>query len=332
MRRFKLLAEILLLVLTLLSLSQLRQQLSQNYEAPPVCNGDSIKTLILGDSHARAAINPDYLSSACSAAQKAEEIEYSYYKLVHAVAEPNALENVILCASYFNFLAPVDSESEMLKRYHRLLDEEYYLAKKRHHEYTNAHTYRYLMDHKLPKAVPISLLNEIIENNIAPLYLGAFELRTGSRIGQIQDLHKAIQRHYYQGNRLRETSELRITYFEKIVELCKTQELRLYVINTPLHKKYYNLIPAELIKGYDAVLNRHQDGCIRLDYGRLGLPDSFFFDYDHLNGEGARLFTQIIRQDLSQEATNSRSSRFDYSKPVAHNLSHEGEVNGDETP
>lgn len=313
MRHFRITGEILVLVLILVISSQLRQRVASYSELPPVCSGDSIRTLILGDSHARTAINPEYLNSACSAAQKAEEIEYSYYKLVQAGADFEALENVILCVSYFNFLAPVDSENEMLKRYHRLLDQDFYLSKKRYHEYTAAIAYRYLMDHKLPKSVPLSLFNEIIETKIEPQYRGGFELRTGSRIGQIPDLDKAISRHYFLGNKLRPVSALRIAYFTKIVDYCQAHKLRLYVVNTPVHKEYYDQIPAERLTGYSTVLNRHQDECICLDYGRLRLPDAFFFDYDHLNGEGARVFTGIIREILASNGAEERG-KLDFGK------------------
>ncbi|MDD3563666.1 MAG: hypothetical protein PHR32_08345, partial [Candidatus Cloacimonetes bacterium] len=44
-----------------------------------------------------------------------------------------------------------------------------------------------------------------------------------------------------------------------------------------------------------------QTDFIFLDYGALHLPDTFFFDYDHLNGEGARFFSQIIDQLVNRK-------------------------------
>jgi hypothetical protein len=311
---------------------QIRSGIAQQKENLDICSEDSLKTLILGDSHARTALNPEFIGSACSSAQKAEELEYSYYKLKRALETHEEIENLIITVSYFNFLAPVDTESEMMKRYHRLLDTDFYAAKKKYQEYQASHAYRNLINHKLPQAVPIGLLNELVEDVTQPLFRGGYELRQGSLIGQDRALNAAIQRHYYQGKKLRQGSKLRAAYFGKIVQLCKSQQVRLYVVNTPLHPHYQAQVPPAVISGYEDIITQHSEDFVYLDYSSLKLPDALFFDYDHLNAEGARLFSGIIRQDLSQEATNSRRSRLDYSRHVAHNISQESEENVDETP
>jgi hypothetical protein len=47
---------------------------------------------------------------------------------------------------------------------------------------------------------------------------------------------------------------------------------------------------------------------IFLDYSTLNLPDSFFIDYDHLNGEGASFFSQLIDQLINRSTGVTLSS------------------------
>ncbi|MDY0325758.1 MAG: hypothetical protein RBQ87_06230 [Candidatus Cloacimonadaceae bacterium] len=317
MRLFK---QILLFSLVLLSLGlasiALRARIARSNAAIEICP-PATKTLILGDSHARTALNPEFIHSSYSSAQKAEELEYSYYKLKHALNTSDSLENVILTVSYFNFNSPVDGEAEMMNRYHRIVDEGFYKAKKDHGECSAAIRFRHLIDYKLPAYIPFGLINSIIETKAEPMFLGGYELRMGSMIGQSRALDGAIQRHYYQGNSLREISGLRTAYFTRIVRLCKQKGVRLWVINTPMHPDYRAEVPMETTKHYQKIMaegeqnivpqrgqelpGEDQTDFIFLDYGALHLPDTFFFDYDHLNGEGARFFSQIIDQLVNRK-------------------------------
>jgi len=78
---------------------QIRSGIAQQKENLDICSEDSLKTLILGDSHARTALNPEFIGSACSSAQKAEELEYSYYKLKRALETHEEIENLIITVS-----------------------------------------------------------------------------------------------------------------------------------------------------------------------------------------------------------------------------------------
>ncbi|MCK9583808.1 MAG: hypothetical protein M0R69_02720 [Candidatus Cloacimonetes bacterium] len=345
MRLFK---QILLLLLVLLSLGlvsiAVRARIARANVAPQICPG-APKTLILGDSHARTALNPEFIRSSCSSAQKAEELEYSYYKLKQALQTPNSLENIILAVSYFNFNGPVDGEAEMMNRYHRLVDQGFYRDKQAHGEYSAAIRFRHLMDYKLPAYSPFGLLNDIIEAQTEPMFRGGYELRRGSLIGQRRALDGAIQRHYYQGNSLRKISSLRTAYFARIVELCHQKGVTLWVINTPLHQDYRSGVPIEPVSHYQKLmaqgeqnfLSQYGQGLLEndqellrkdqelaesgqellesvsadfifLDYSTLNLPDSFFFDYDHLNGEGASFFSQLIDQLINRSTGVTLSS------------------------
>lgn len=317
MRLFKqlLLFLFVMLVLGLASIA-IRAWINKEKAALTICPPDT-KTLILGDSHARTALNPEFIRASFSSAQKAEELEYSYYKLKQALNTTNSLENIILTVSYFNFSSPVDNEAEMMKRYHRIIDESLYQDKAAYKEYSAAIRFRHLIDHKLPDYLPFGLLNSIIETWAEPMFVGGYELRSGSTIGQRRALDGAIQRHYYHGNSLRPISPLRTAYFNKIVKLCQQKKVRLWVINTPLHLDYRAELPPQTVSHYQKIMTqgeqelilpngqelqeKDQADFIYLDYSYLYLPDAYFFDYDHLNSEGASFFSQIIDRLVSRK-------------------------------
>ena len=261
---------------------------------------ENIKVLILGDSHAVAGIDPDYIPDSANWAQVGEELEYSYYKLVHAT-RAHAPKELILSCSYFNFLAPNDTEWEMQRRYHPLLDKEFYQAKSAFREMDASIRYHYLKDILMPAYLPIGILNDVALLYGSPNFIGAYDRRRGSTIGDIRSLHKAVSRHYYDGNGLREISALRVYFFDKIISHCQAHDIRLWVVNTPLHPEYTLSVPPQISRPYYEIIKDRHEHFRFLDHSSMSLPNEMFFDYDHLNHHGAQLLSDLIAADLQTD-------------------------------
>lgn len=93
-------------------------------------------------------------------------------------------------------------------------------------------------------------------------------------------------------------SEKQKEYLTKIADLCTEYNVELILVNTPVHKVYYDNL-SEIIKNtyfdfFDEKLCKYT----LLDYSKYYLPDSCFKDCDHLNAYGAKIITTKILSDL----------------------------------
>jgi len=297
--RFILLLSLALILMSYCA-SDIRHQKAQTIAEQRICEKEDPKILILGDSHAVAGLDPGQIPRSCSSAQVSEEIEYSYYKLQHAIAMGEIPQDLILSVSYFNFLAPNKSQAEMMKRYHPLLDMAFYRDKISFQEADASIRHYYLVGHIMPRWIFIGMLNDLIISHSPALFVGGYEPRFGSNTHDPKALDEAIWRHYYQGSRLRKISKLRIKYFDEIIRLCREHGIRLWVVNTPVHPDYLARVPHEIKAGYAQIISQRQSKFQMLDYSSISLPDSLYYDYDHLNHYGADYLGHLIAKKLRQ--------------------------------
>lgn len=296
-------SKILLIILLLISMGYLAQSIRARREeriSTEFPSEEETRVLILGDSHAVAGIDPQYIPFSANWAQVGEELEFSYYKLLHALRVGLKPKDLILTCSFFNFLAPKDSQSEMMKRYHPLLDKDFYKAKFAFQEADASVYYYYLTNIIMPDYIPVGILNDFVLLHGPLDYYGAYDRREGSAIGDLRSLHKAIQRHYFVGKELRDFSPLRVHYFNEFITLCRDQDIRLWVVNTPLNDQYIERVPTEISSQYYQIIANRKHDFKFLDYSHISLPDSMFFDYDHLNYNGAQIFSEVIASGLQE--------------------------------
>jgi hypothetical protein len=104
---------------------------------------------------------------------------------------------------------------------------------------------------------------------------------------------RAIQQ-YYIHDTLRGFSEINITYLQKIIELCKNENVELVVLNTPLHPYYKNKIPKKFIDKYNELIINNS--LKQIDFSGLDLSDSCFIpDGDHVSERGATITSNYLQ-------------------------------------
>jgi len=131
-------------------------------------------------------------------------------------------------------------------------------------------------------------------------WLGHFEARP-YRLS-IANLDKTIKRHYYaESDTLCHISQTAIQALDSLILLAQKKDSRLVLFVAPVHPQYQQAIPEPFKKQFRKTLAYCREKGIRiLDYSQLSLPDSLFYDYDHLNEKGARIFTQKLTEDLKK--------------------------------
>jgi len=103
-----------------------------------------------------------------------------------------------------------------------------------------------------------------------------------------------------------------IKYLKKLINYCQDKGKRVFLIRSPLHKKY-PLLANELV--YKSVLNSEFNNLEYLDFSKFPLSDSEFGDLQHVNYRGAARFSswfdQLLKDGLiskkdKQEFINER--------------------------
>jgi hypothetical protein len=252
----------------------------------PFSVGENVKTLITGDSHVQCAINDRLLPGIKNISINSEGYIYSYYKLKEILAHNPQIKKIIVGFSYHNLSSYYDDyisgkhAQPIMLRYFGLLD------------YSGL--FQIIFSNSL---LVMPALNEILStgNKDYP-YIGRFSaIASKNRKYNETTMMKRVKGQYYVNHEIRRVSKFNSEYIAKIVELSRKHNVKLTLINTPLHKNYLNEIPLKYKDEYKEILKKFNLPVI--DFLDLNLSDDHFLpDGDHLNSKGALLATKYFAE------------------------------------
>ena len=271
--------------------------------------GDSIKTLIIGDSHAETAFDDKVIPNSQNIAFHAEHYLFTYFKLKRLVEANPQIENVILSYAPHNLSQGADVTLFSLGRNSRSFARYFMLLDKEGVDDTYSPTQNWRINYlKWKLNIPFQLkleakllyktaLDKPIKLNDFP-FIGKFY---ASSKHVFNDVAEPINGHYFKKGNLLQKSNLALKYLYKAIELCEANKIKLILINTPLHQEYRNFIPEYFTQLYtnttSEITLKHPSIQI-LDYSELTLPDNVFGDYHHVNSKGAKLVSEKLIDDL----------------------------------
>lgn len=250
------------------------------------------KNLILGDSHARNSFDLSVLKGWENKGSESEPYSITYLKLKFEIKR-NKVDSIILTYGYHNISQIYDDnllDHRAVKQFEKN-SELLFLSRKelKNIPLDKERLYKILMKEFLLK--PIGLNDGKVN-----------ELST-RMIKNTDDVYKPIKRHYKIESNIAAISSVNKAYLEEIIKLALAHDIKVILLNTPLHKDYLNRIPKKYIceyKSYTAHLTTHKN-IIFMDYSSLNLKPNHYRDFDHLNKNGAELFTRILIDNLNQE-------------------------------
>jgi hypothetical protein len=245
--------------------------------------------LIVGDSHARAGLDPAALGGAVSAAQDAEPYVVTYHKLGRLLRAWRHVRTVVLSYSPHNLSAfndrkfrSADYAREMFDRYGSLLAPKSLTGLEVDWaQYWRSYLFRTLLL-KPRDVAALSWRGEVP-------YVGRFRAKTGSQLGD-RRLERSIQRHFYDGDEETRVSLSAERHLWRIGNLSAERKIELFLVATPLHGAYRARIPAEFWRRYrrlGEVLSRARHVAF-VDLSDLELAPHLYYDHDHVNQEGVK--------------------------------------------
>lgn len=259
-------------------------------------------TLIMGDSHGQVGVIESCFDNAKNVSQSAESLVYTYYKLEHYLKINPQLKRVILAVSYHSFTANDESYlHEYMRRYRFLLDNRLISYSLFYNDTRDVSVPEFLSRTVLPVGLLYDLYEYFLVSRLGaiPKWKGFQKVSRKSLIGNIEYLESAIQRHYYTSSgSLRDISEIKKTYLSNILALCNERNIDLLIVNTPTHTDYSNRIPGKFRDNFRQIVGSFTSDIQYIDEGSLvnTLEDKCFQDYDHLNYNGAMIFTSLIKK------------------------------------
>lgn len=244
----------------------------------------NITTLYLGDSHIQLAVNDSLLKNSKNVSTSSEPYIFSYYKLEKLLEANPTITQVYLGVSYHNLSSYYDgfingerSSAISPKYLHTLpFNEKLKLAYWNIEKAPNFLRGLFLISYKyLFKNEPY-----------AGGYLNIFPHTTAADTS----MDKRLKLQFYEEDKPADFSTINQEYLTKIITLCETNNITLYLLNAPLHPYYRTRIPAKFIEKYNQVTN--STAIETLNFSGLQLSDSSYIpDGDHLSSKGAATFS-----------------------------------------
>ena len=258
---------------------------------------NDINTLVIGDSHTELAINDSLLTNTLNISTPAEGYIFTYRKLQNIFKNNNKIKSVMLGVSYHNLSSYYDKY---------IYEEDPYSLISQHISLIEFDDFPVFF-----KSLKINNMVTIYRNslkNIIKYKSGKYPFIGGFHVEKIHDIElsterilKRINSQYFLDNKQLGLSSINISYLDKIVELCREQNINIVFLNTPLYKDYYSRIPAQFITVLDTIVKDY--GVTEISFNGLDLPsDCFLPDGDHLSYKGAMLTTEYLVEFLKSKS------------------------------
>ncbi len=251
--------------------------------------GLDCETLILGESHVKSGINPDYIPNSKNVAQPAESILLTYYKL-KKIQKHHPIRNVALSLGHNTLSAFNDGKFKNPHFAYEFTQRAYPLMtwKEMHSAGADWRTYIKIM-------IKHTFLFPKKEHRN---FIGGFNPKKNKF--KNKPLKKHIQRHYYdEDKKLYPISNTSISYIDSIIHFCQEKNIELFFINTPQHKDYYSKIPPHIQNAYSSVKEDLQKRNVNfIDLHDMDIGEEYLSDYDHLNSKGADKVSKLLFEKM----------------------------------
>ncbi len=250
--------------------------------------------LIIGDSHTQTALNPELLGSAYNLSESSESYEVIYLKLKDLFSDKDLqVENLIVSFGLHNvanvydryFWERIWQPREKIGRVFPYLDWKEIQQKDKRIKWKDYSA--------------VFIRNMLLYPKPTHKLLGTgFEKRKYQL--ERANLEEVINKQFFAKEEALDFATKQMDYLDEIRKLCHINNTQLVVVATPVHHQYLATVPPPYKQYFEEQKKAlHKKGVLVLDYNKYPLEDTYFYDYDHLNGEGADLFTPLVKQSIA---------------------------------
>ena len=243
--------------------------------------------LIVGASHTECAFNDSLISDFYNYSASGEAYFYNYYK-IKKIVEQNPQVNVV----FIGF-----SNAQIVKDMDNWIWDDNHLSYKFPSLGSFLEWNDYLLLFRNNREGFVKILSMFLQNNVdvaikgfrSNVEGGYFYLerdKTDSLVIALDNLRDSIKVAADIENH--ELSYTNVDYLEKMVNFCKENNVKPYLIRSPLHEKYEGYNNESI---FQMILSTRFSDVDFLDLSKYPLHNSEFGDFDHLNYKGAERFS-----------------------------------------
>ena len=257
-------------------------------------NADSVKTLVLGSSHAFYGINPAYLGTySFSIANSAQSLNYDFFLLTKYASAYKCLNRVIMPLSYFTLTI---GDIENGKEWWRAINYKVFFDCPYHSYFSK---YNFFISSPEPFRTKLfKLFYDSKKSGCDSLGFGYVDNHAID-----PDLSEAAVSSWVNTHTAKNFSNVEKGkyYFYEIAKFCQTRNIQLVLISTPVWKTYYEKLDRQqltLMKNFARELQIKYNVAY-YDYmtDNRFLPDDFS-DCNHMSYTGAVKLSKILKEDL----------------------------------
>lgn len=123
--------------------------------------------------------------------------------------------------------------------------------------------------------------------------------------------HEIQNRVIVKGNQYKDINpgplNVNLAFLDKMVECCRESNVQLVFLRSPLH---HDFVYWQTETEFQQIRKERYGDVPFLDFGNFIIDDEFFADYQHLNQNGAELFSKTIDRIIKEDLLNE-NYRFD---------------------
>jgi hypothetical protein len=253
----------------------------------------SVSTLIVGDSRTEFALNDQLLPNTMNISQTSEGYIYSFPILAGILKNNPQIKTVLLGFSFQSISSYYDNSSlvpHISARYFYILPRNIQMEILKRNQGNLSLEFR--------KIFTNGFRNLIARPN-KYTFIGKYETFSTSKSLTKSSVDKRIAAQYYENGKLAPFADVNTNYFLKIVDLCKRSNIKLVILNTPMHKSYVDGVPQAYKDKYYSLIKENNLDLI--EFENLVLKDTCFLpDGDHLSRSGTTPATLYLKDVLSR--------------------------------
>ncbi len=264
----------------------------------------TLKYLMIGSSH--NCVNPQILGNSFNYATPNENYIKNYYKLKSLLETKNIHPEYIILNDELPLFSPFASTRFKYDSYWVKHVDYFELARKKN---DNDYIYKWFEGNYFSyvgkfKEILMSLYLLSDTNKVVNGYKQPPDLKNFADRKKSMEIARSRAR-LYLSDYMHLNKEM-ITYFNKIMALCRENGIKVVLLSMPVSNEYYNATfevanVDQLNTEVDSLVRLYKDIAIQLNYEKVFFDHpEYFYNPDHLNPLGADSVSRLIKQDLEK--------------------------------
>lgn len=271
-------------------------------------NCNSVKCLVLGNSHMFAGVDPSQLDGCFNLANPSQKLEYDYFLLSKYIDECPNLSVVILMVNYLN----------LFDKPYELKDGADWNRAIYYNLYFDYPKHSILSKYHYEAACSIYMCSKIehfIKSKLtgASYDIGCDSLGKGTKyhfnpmtLKELDYSHLLLKEYKGRKGFGIEMMSKNLEYIRKSLELCKQHHIRVILVSPPFWHLYNDVLDKEKLFILNTSVNilTKEYNVEYKDYrsdNRFSYTPTYFKDADHLCDYGAEIFTYVLKNDFGIE-------------------------------